>query len=57
MSIPAATIPATASPAPSSEGKNASIVVRGGGATRSRSVASVMIPSVPCDPTNRWVSA
>ena len=48
---------ATASPAPSSDGKKASIVDRGGGATRSRSVASVMIPSVPCDPTNRCVSA
>ena len=56
-SIPAATIRATASPAPSSDGKKASIVVRGGGATRSRSVASVMIPSVPCDPTKRCVSA
>ena len=57
MSMPAATIRATASPAPSRVGKNASIVVRGGGATRSRSVASVMIPSVPCDPTNRCVRA
>ena len=38
-------------------GKNASSVDRGGGAARSRSVASVMIPSVPWLPTNRCVSA
>ena len=52
-----ATIAATASPAAGTVGKNASIVDRGGGATWSRSVASVMIPSVPCDPTKRWVRA
>jgi hypothetical protein len=50
-------IAATASPEAASDGKKASIVDRGGGATWSRSVASVMIPRVPCDPTNRWVSA
>ena len=48
---PAAAMPATASPALSSVGKNASIVERGGGAGRSRSVASVMTPSVPWLPT------
>ena len=53
---PAAAIPATASPAPSRVGKKASIVERGGGVGRSRSVASVMIPSVPWLPTSRWVS-
>ena len=49
-------IPATASPAASSVGKKASIVERGGGAGRSRRVASVMRPSVPWQPTNRCVS-
>ena len=46
---PAAVIAATASPAASSVGKKASSVARGGGVGRSRSVASVMSPSVPCD--------
>ena len=53
---PAAAIPATASPAPSRVGKNASIVDRGGGAGRRRRVASVIKPSVPWLPTMRWVS-
>ena len=53
---PAVAIPATASPAPSRVGKNASIVDRGGGAGRSLRVASVMIASVPWLPTKRWVS-
>ena len=53
---PAVAIPATASPAPSSVGKKASIVDRGGGAGRSLRVASVMIASVPWLPTKRWVS-
>ena len=55
--MPAPMIAATASPAAGSDGKNASIVDRGAGAIRSRSVASVMIPSVPWEPTNRWVRA
>ena len=54
--IPARVIAATASPAASSEAKKASIVERGPGSGRSRSVASVMIPSVPWLPTNRCVS-
>ena len=53
---PAAAMAATPSPADSSVGKNASSVARGAGAGRSRSVASVMSASVPCDPTIRWVS-
>ena len=53
---PAAAIPATASPADSSDGKNASSVDRGAGAGRSRSVASVMTASVPWLPTMRCVS-
>ena len=53
---PAAAIPATASPAPSSVGKKASIVDLGGGAGRSRSVASVVIASVPWLPMKRCVS-
>ena len=53
---PAAAIPATACPAPSSVGKKASIVERGGGAGRSLSVASVVIASVPWLPTNRCIS-
>ena len=44
---PGAVIAATASPAASSVGKNASSVERGPGSGRSRSVASVMMPSVP----------
>ena len=48
--------PATASPAASSEAKKASIVARGGGAGRSRSIASVMIPSVPWLPTSSGIS-
>ena len=53
---PAAAIAATASPADSSVGKNARRVDRGPGIGRSRRVASVMIASVPCEPTMRWVS-
>ena len=48
--------PATASPADSSDGKNASIVARGGGAGRRRSVASVISPSVPWLPTSSGIS-
>ena len=55
--IPAAVIPDTALPDASRVGKKASSVARGGGVGRSRSVASVVNPNVPCEPTNRWVSA
>ena len=54
--MPAAVIPETALPDASSVGKKASSVARGGGGGRSRSVASVVSPSVPCEPTNRCVS-
>ena len=52
---PAAAIPATASPADSSVGKNASNVDRAEARAR-RSVASVMMASVPWLPTIRCVS-
>jgi len=48
--------PATASPALSSVGKKASIVARGAALVGRRTVASVMIPSVPWLPTIRCVS-
>ena len=51
----AAVIRETAAPASASDPKNARSVSLGGGAGRSRRVASVTIPSVPCDPTMRRV--
>ena len=53
---PAAAIPATASPAASSVGKKASSVARGGGAGRSRRVASVIERERALRPDERWVS-
>ena len=53
---PAVVSPATASPAASSDGKNAISVERGGGAGSRRSVASVTRASVPCDPTSSGIS-
>ena len=50
---PARVMRLTASPAWPTVGKNASIVTLGGGAGRKRSVASVMMPSVPSEPTKR----
>ena len=51
-SSPARVMAATAVPAASRVAKKASIVTFGGGAGRRRSVASVTMPSVPCEPTN-----
>ena len=48
-------MPATAAPASGTDAKKASIVSFGGGVGSSRRVASVMMPSVPSEPTIRWV--
>ena len=51
---PPAMIPATASAASSNRSKMASITFLAGGFGRRRSVASVITPSVPSDPTKSW---